>query len=62
MKSLIENKELAMRLGNAAKQTATERFNITRFTAEWKELFERVINRQAVKQKMPESKLPAMKI
>jgi glycosyltransferase involved in cell wall biosynthesis len=62
MKSLIENKELAIRLGNAAKQTAMERFNITRFTAEWKELFERVINRQAVKQRMPESKLPAMKI
>jgi hypothetical protein len=46
MKLLLENKGLAVQLGNEGKKTAQQRFNIQRFAKEWRELFERVINKQ----------------
>jgi len=46
MKLLLENKSLAVQLGNEGKKTAQERFNIQRFAKEWKEVFERAINKQ----------------
>jgi hypothetical protein len=46
MKLLLENKNLAMQLGNEGKKTAMQQFNIRRFTKEWKELFEWTISKQ----------------
>jgi len=46
MKLLLEDKDLAIQLGNEGKKTAQQRFNIQRFAKEWRELFERVIGRQ----------------
>jgi glycosyltransferase involved in cell wall biosynthesis len=46
MKLLLKDKELALHLGSEGKKTAMERFSIQRFTKDWKELFERVINNQ----------------
>jgi glycosyltransferase involved in cell wall biosynthesis len=43
MKKLIEDPAYAARLGNAGKQTVTERFNIQRFKSDWYELLSRVI-------------------
>jgi len=43
MKFLLQDKTMAVSLGNEGKKTAMERFNIKRFTTEWKELFERTI-------------------
>jgi glycosyltransferase involved in cell wall biosynthesis len=51
MKSLLNNKELAVQLGNEGKKTAGERFNIKRFTQEWKELFVRTIHKQLLGRK-----------
>jgi glycosyltransferase involved in cell wall biosynthesis len=46
MKLLLENKELAVQLGKEGRSTAMERFNIERFTKEWKELFMQTIHQQ----------------
>lgn len=46
MKLLLNDKTLAAQLGNEGKKTAGQRFNIKRFAKEWKELFERTINKQ----------------
>jgi hypothetical protein len=43
---LLNNQELAMQLGAEGKRTAHDRFNIKRFTQEWKELFEKAIHKQ----------------
>jgi glycosyltransferase involved in cell wall biosynthesis len=44
MKTLLMNKNLAVQLGEQGKKVAEARFNIQRFTKEWKETFEEVIN------------------
>jgi glycosyltransferase involved in cell wall biosynthesis len=46
MKLLLKDKNLAKQLGDEGKKIAIERFNIHRFTKEWKELFERTIQKQ----------------
>ena len=47
MQGLLDDKNLAVQLGSEGKKIAQERFNIKRFTQEWKELFEKTINKQA---------------
>jgi glycosyltransferase involved in cell wall biosynthesis len=42
MKCLLNDQELAARLGANAKATATALFDITRFTKEWEQLFNQV--------------------
>lgn len=44
MKMLLEDKALAAQIGSAGKKIAEERFNIKRFTSEWKETFQQAIN------------------
>ena len=44
MKHLLEDRETAFTMGEHAKQTALEKFNIQRFTQEWELLFNHVIN------------------
>lgn len=39
MHVLLENRDLAFRLGQAGKRTAEERFNIRRFVNDWEQLF-----------------------
>jgi len=46
MKALLTDKNLAVRLGEQGKKIAHERFNIQRFTKEWQETFEQVINQK----------------
>lgn len=46
MKLLLANKGLAAKLGEQGKKIAEKRFNIQRFTKEWKETFEQVINQK----------------
>lgn len=48
MKALLDNKELAMRMGEAGAGVAAKRFNIHRFTAEWKELFEKATQQKSM--------------
>jgi len=43
MKALLEDPELAVRLGAAGKAIAAERFEINRFTQQWKDLFLSVV-------------------
>lgn len=43
MQLLLQDESLAFELGNNGKKIAAERFNINRFTNEWKLLFERTI-------------------
>lgn len=40
MKKMLDDKDLAVNVGSAGRQLALERFNIKRFTREWKSLFE----------------------
>ena len=47
MNGLLDDKNLAVQLGTEGRKVAQERFNIKRFTQEWKELFEITINKQA---------------
>ena len=44
MKALLADKNLAVQLGEQGKKIADERFNIQRFTKEWKDTFDQVIN------------------
>lgn len=44
MHDLLKNKELAMKLSKGAKTIAYERFNIQRFTKDWENTFETVVN------------------
>jgi glycosyltransferase involved in cell wall biosynthesis len=46
MKALLADKNLAVQLGEQGKKIEEERFNIQRFTKEWKETFEQVINQK----------------
>ena len=48
MKKLLENKTLAAEIGQFAIKTATQRFNIQRFTSDWKETFLSVINKNTL--------------
>jgi hypothetical protein len=43
MKRLIADPYLALQMGGKARATATEKFNITRFTNDWKRLFHQTI-------------------
>jgi glycosyltransferase involved in cell wall biosynthesis len=43
MKTLIEDRDLAMRLGEAGRQVAIQRFNISRFIQEWEQLIQKVV-------------------
>lgn len=45
MQQLLEDKELAMQLGQSGQKVVNERFNIARFTADWEETFGEVISR-----------------
>lgn len=47
MKLLIENKEKAIQIGAAGQATAREKFNITRFTSDWKRVFDSVIKKKS---------------
>ena len=44
MKMLLANKEIAGRIGEEGRKTATERFNINRFVNDWELLFRRTID------------------
>jgi glycosyltransferase involved in cell wall biosynthesis len=44
MKLLLDQRELAARVGNEGRKIATERFNITRFINDWESLLLRVVN------------------
>lgn len=46
MKLLLQNHSLALALGENAKQTALERFDIKRFIQEWKEVFHLAISKK----------------
>jgi hypothetical protein len=46
MKLLLSDTEHAKQLGNAGRETARQKFNISRFTQQWEELFLAVINKQ----------------
>ncbi|MEP6683850.1 MAG: glycosyltransferase [Parafilimonas sp.] len=48
MKALLANKHLALSLGAKGKMVAEERFNIQRFTKDWKETFEQLIKPQKI--------------
>jgi glycosyltransferase involved in cell wall biosynthesis len=49
MRNLLEDQDLAARLGAGAQQVAKQRFNIQRFCKDWEELFHRVVaQRQAL--------------
>jgi glycosyltransferase involved in cell wall biosynthesis len=43
MKLLLTNKSLAYRIGEEGKKYAVDRFDINRFTEEWKNIFESVV-------------------
>src|SRR5690606_34076856 len=43
MKRLLENRELASRIGNEGRKTARLRFNIERFTGDWDKALRQVI-------------------
>jgi hypothetical protein len=43
MKQLLQNRPLAQQLGEAGQRVAHERFNIERFTLDWQNLVQRVI-------------------
>jgi hypothetical protein len=45
MKELIEDPELAVRLGAEGRKVAEERFNIGRFTSDWEDAFNQVVQR-----------------
>lgn len=48
MKLLLNDPSTACKLGAAGKKTAMERFGIHRFTAQWKHLFDQVIQRKSL--------------
>jgi hypothetical protein len=51
MKKLLNDKDLAVKIGSEGKRTAMERFNIKRFTEEWKSLFENTIHQHQMSKK-----------
>ncbi|MDB4920743.1 glycosyltransferase family 4 protein [Mucilaginibacter sp.] len=44
MKLLLNDPEHAMRLGQAGRETALKKFDISRFTGQWEQLFRKVVN------------------
>lgn len=50
MKQLLQDDPLAKKLGEAAKQTAEERFSITQFAHNWKSLIEQAITKATITQ------------
>jgi hypothetical protein len=44
MKLLLQDSDLARRVGNTGKMIATDRFNIERFARDWEILLRRVIH------------------
>lgn len=48
MNKLIEEPELAARIGQQGKEVATRRFNIQRFISDWQQLFTRVTSASSV--------------
>lgn len=50
MKALLQDKELANRLGTQGRETAIKRFNIKRFTQDWQHIFRMAINRNLAAQ------------
>jgi hypothetical protein len=51
MHRLLQDKSLASRLGQAARQTALEMFDIGRFTSEWKNIFQVAVNNRKTHEK-----------
>lgn len=47
MNALLNDKQLAEKLGKEGQKIVKERFNITRFTKDWEETFQRVISARA---------------
>jgi len=45
MKMLLDDRELAHRIGEKGRETANERFTISRFTADWEKTFRQVVDR-----------------
>lgn len=52
MQLLLDNRDKAIELGRGAQQTANERFNIERFKQDWINIFEAVIRRTAIDNKI----------
>jgi len=52
MQMLLDNRDKAIELGRGAQQTANERFNIERFKQDWINIFEAVIRRTAIDNKI----------
>jgi len=48
MEELLENRELATRIGAAGRRVATERFSIERFINDWTNLFNTVIRKETL--------------
>jgi hypothetical protein len=48
MRMLLDDKALAMEIGQRGRETALQRFNIQRFTSDWEKVFENVIEQQPV--------------
>jgi glycosyltransferase involved in cell wall biosynthesis len=46
MKLLLDDPELAIRMGEGARKTAADHFNIARFTRDWEELLQKVVYRK----------------
>lgn len=44
LEQLLNDKELATKLGKAARQTIIDKFSVERFTMEWNDIFNRVAN------------------
>lgn len=48
MELLLNNKALAEKMGKSARKQAEERFNIQRFTTEWRQLFHEVSRKESI--------------
>ncbi|MEJ7766272.1 MAG: glycosyltransferase family 4 protein [Chitinophagaceae bacterium] len=44
MQLLLDDREFAQRIGSEGRRTATERFNIERFTFDWKNIFQQAVD------------------
>lgn len=56
MQLLINNQQMAWQMGQQAKKTATEKFNIRRFTKDWEQLFSSVVHQGAFASANPDKK------
>jgi len=48
MKLLLNDPDHAAQMGQAGRETALNKFNITRFTHQWEQLFKKVANKQVI--------------